>query len=423
VAAVFLFALTLRVLAVDYASPPESDGITFHRLAVSLVSGDGYARVSGHPSAWVVPGYPLLLAAVYWVVGNDPAVARLVNAFLGALTCALVLLLGRRVFEPRVGLLAGFYAAVSPFFIALVNRILSENLYIPLLLLTALAFHEVISRGRFRDFVGFGLSGSLSILAKPLTIPFLLVALVFLIRQWRGRRLLVKLAVSLLVFILPIGVWTVRNAVALKAFVPLANQGGDTFYVSYNPIGGKIFGKRLDDDPVYVEANRRYPLFTHEVERSHYLTEQGIRTIVEHPERLPRLTMLKVLYFWSPFDWEILDSGSYNAATAILLPFLAIGLGMVGRQWPTSASVLLPPVSMFALALVFYGSPRVRLTIEPFLVVLGASGAVWLWTQARRRAPLTGILAGWFGINLFLALSGDAAKATARTFLEVVGIW
>lgn len=420
-------ALLLRVLAVaGDTSPPQSDGISYDKFAVSLVSGNGYGYGPGLPTAWLMPGYSLVLAAVYAMVGHDLGAARLANAALGALTCVLIVVLGRRVFGPAVGLLAGLYAAASPFFIGLAGRLFTENLYMPLLVLTALAFQETLSRERLRDFLGFGLWASLSILTKPLTVPFFLTALVFMLWQrppWRAPRVARGLAVTLVVFLLPMGVWTARNALALGAFVPLATQGGDTFYVSYNPVDGKIFGRRFDDDPVYVEANRRYPLLSHEVERSRYLMEAGIQTIREHPERLPRLTLLKVLYFWSPFDWEILEHGRYNAATATLLPFLILGLLAVGREWPRYASVLLPPASMFALGLLFYGSPRVRLTVEPFLIVLGVGGAVWLWTRVRRPALLACTFGGWIALNGLLAVSGETAKTAARALVHAAGFW
>ncbi|NIP87451.1 MAG: GlcNAc transferase, partial [Planctomycetales bacterium] len=53
------------------------------------------------------PFYPYLLAGIYWVFGFSLTAVRFVQAILGGATCSLTYVLGRRLFDRRVGLAAG----------------------------------------------------------------------------------------------------------------------------------------------------------------------------------------------------------------------------------------------------------------------------------------------------------------------------
>src|SRR5512147_1629171 len=58
------------------------------------------------------PLYPYVLAALFRLAGHDLDLVRLVQATLGAASCALVGLAGRRFFSDRVGLVAAVLLAV-----------------------------------------------------------------------------------------------------------------------------------------------------------------------------------------------------------------------------------------------------------------------------------------------------------------------
>ena len=80
---------------------------------------------------------PVLLAGVYSVFGHDVDAARVLNALLGVAAVALLYLLVARLFDRRTALLAAALAAVAPSLVFLGGGLLSENLFIPLVLATA----------------------------------------------------------------------------------------------------------------------------------------------------------------------------------------------------------------------------------------------------------------------------------------------
>jgi hypothetical protein len=202
------------------------------------------------------------------------------------------------------------------------------------------------------------------------------------------------------------------------AFIPISTASGFFLYGSFHPPQGKYFGFYPDDE-VFVQSES----IASEVERSRFLMAEAIKFFKEHPERIPKLEDLKLLFFWSPFDWEIIGGGLYNPIYGMIFPLFLIGM-ILSLKRPHQEMVisLFLPIAYFQLiGLIFYGSPRVRLLIEPFLILF-ASFAVWSWIQKSPQRSLP-IFAVWILINLALFLYSPDVKTGAAQFLHLVGLW
>ena len=110
---IFACAFALRLIYVQQlrASPlfedPVMDELYHDQWARSIVAGETY--VEG--PYFRAPLYPAFLAAVYRVFGPGYLVPRLVQAFLGSLSCVLLFLIGRQIFGRGIAAIAGFLAA------------------------------------------------------------------------------------------------------------------------------------------------------------------------------------------------------------------------------------------------------------------------------------------------------------------------
>ena len=257
-----LLGLALRLglaLAVDPQSI-DGDPRFYDRAGVAVSEGRGWPRIGGaeHATALHPPAWPYLLGATYAVTGVDSPegrwrAARIVNALLGAAAVLLLGLLGRALFTPFTGLAAAGLYAVYPAPAILGTTLLSEPLFVALMLAALLAGHR-------RWLVTAGVLLGLAALTRPNGI-LLLLPLALLAGTWRRAVALAAIAA------LTIAPWTIRNYVVTDHLVPVATNTGKTLAGTYNETAR---GYR------YRWAAPEQPDLPNEVDRSSELTSQAI---------------------------------------------------------------------------------------------------------------------------------------------------
>jgi 4-amino-4-deoxy-L-arabinose transferase-like glycosyltransferase len=101
------FSFFLRIIFIflyDISAPPVSwgDDFSYDHIAYQVVVNHSYENT------WFPPGYPLFLALIYSIFDRNFAVVRLIQGFLGVVTCFITYLLGKKTFNEKTGLLAAF---------------------------------------------------------------------------------------------------------------------------------------------------------------------------------------------------------------------------------------------------------------------------------------------------------------------------
>ncbi|MFZ1058686.1 MAG: hypothetical protein WAP47_05795, partial [Candidatus Rokuibacteriota bacterium] len=208
-----------------------------------------------------------------------------------------------------------------------------------------------------------------------------------------------------LTFALILAPWTLRNYRVHGAFIPVATQLGASLYASYNPNPpeGWKFGI-FPQDGVTAAAER-----LREPEASAALVRAAVDSIRASPVKALKLEVLKTLYFWAPFDWEILPFyGAFNPSYAFIALWAFVYVGFRFRQdsFLATGAVWLPILYLFGMALVFFGSPRYRLPAEPLLAVFAAAQLAVLDQKVGRRTSIA--VAG--GTAAFVLLVGAFAE-------------
>lgn len=97
----------------------SSDETVYVKLAEDVYKGEGY-KVS------YAPGLPFLIYMFFLVLGPTHTAARLVDPVFGFLTVLVLYFFAKTLYNKRVGIVSAIFLLLSPSFLLLSNRILTE---------------------------------------------------------------------------------------------------------------------------------------------------------------------------------------------------------------------------------------------------------------------------------------------------------
>jgi hypothetical protein len=202
-------------LNTDLQAPPRFDGAGYAVLGEALAIGRGYREISDPAAprhAHFPPGYPGVLAVLWWSTGRSVAAA---HVFSVACIAAAVLMAWRwflAIFPRRVALILGLALAVNWTWGRVGGSIQSEPLYIFLELLAVLVAVRASRRGGVAIGVALGVVLAACVLTRHVGISLVAAVLLDLAlrRRWKG---LGAAGLTVAVLILPWVGWlaTVRH--------------------------------------------------------------------------------------------------------------------------------------------------------------------------------------------------------------------
>lgn len=409
-----LLRLGFSTLVVGWSSNLRGDAVDYHKLAASIDQGKGY-RIDDVITGRRPPAFPLLLAAVYKVFGVCVNAGRVLQILLGMLVVYLVFVVARRYFEMRTALIAAGIAAVNPFLIFISGYLLTENLYMILMLA---AFAVLPSPARLGGgFAALALAVVLmaaATLARPTGLPLaawmLAVGVLFGGgSRWRRVRNALFAALLFAVFTIP---WAIRNQSVAGGWVGLTTHGGITFYQGNN--------QKIIDIPHYRGGVTPLDGLPHaaeiasmtEIERERFTWKKGREFLSRNRNDIPRILWWKFARFWrvkSDVGLSGIKSGwwwskdslwgrlaanfdvGFIYAVVVFPLFIAGGL-LTRKRWRELLFLYGVVVSHTAVALVFFGSIRSRIPVEPVIAIFAAFTIDWVirrrfWAPRRRPLP------------------------------------
>ncbi len=408
-------ALVLRVgvVAATYDQSLTLDAADFSRSGLAIAQGHGYPNSNrapgGGPSAFRPPAYPFLLAGVYWVAGQEaPPAGRVIGAILGVLSVGFVGLIARRLWGSRVGLIALGIAAIAPPMVVMSTALVSEALFVPLILASVLCALE--ARDSPRPLAWAAATGALIGLAELTRTNAAVLLLPLGLAIWRRPRLrlsaLRALAVLVAAAALVVAPWTIRNAIVMHAFVPVSTEVGYTIAGTYDnasradqhwPAVWKEVehGASPEYSPIVFAASIGH---WGEVRLGDRLQAAAIADIKRHPTypfkaafyNFVRMFQLGELDFASGNlrDTDI-ERGPALIAIFGFYPLVALALaGLFTREArETPPWVWLVPVLLLLSALFVTSFLRFRASVDPFLAMLAALAVADFlrWREGRRR--------------------------------------
>jgi 4-amino-4-deoxy-L-arabinose transferase-like glycosyltransferase len=249
-------------------SPPFSDMAHYDQLARSILDGEGF-QSDGRVTAYRPPGYPVFIAGIYLLSGHSPGAVRIVQAFLGALSCGLGFFLCRTWLGkteigryPVIGLTcASLGALVAALVLAFYDewifysgQLLSEIPYTFLLLLWLLHFTFLTGKNidpeKKDDYhlILLGLLAGVISLFRPVGLFTILPAvIVLLFYRWRRQKSRIDSGIKkplkqvsihalmiLAGWLFICSPWIARNMMHFGPGAGLSTNTGVNFYIGHN---------------------------------------------------------------------------------------------------------------------------------------------------------------------------------------------
>ncbi len=378
------------------------DAVMFDNWAQQIAGGDWF----GHDVFFQVPFYPYFLAVLYKIFGHSIVAVRIVQIFLGAASCSLLVLAGRRFFSARIGLAAGVVLAFYPaaiFFDALIQKASLDLFFMTLLLFFAasmdirMAAWKALLAGLVLSC--FALTRENSLIFLPLLSLWMFVRFreELFSRRIRWMALFIAGASTLLL----LAGW--HNKVCGGKFQPTTAAVGVNFYYGngaqtdgrYVPLGlwrGDAEFERSDQIEIPQRwAGRKLTM----AEISQYWWDKAFADIRANPGRWVRLMVRKWFLVWNAA--ELMDTESillcreYSSILrmfgflnfGVICPLAALGLWLTRDQWRRYWFFYFFLLGFAASIALFLVSARYRFPMVPVLILFAAA-AVFKVTEIYR---------------------------------------
>lgn len=427
---ILVVALVVRVGAVvvwqqrldDAFGFPDTE--SYWQLAQRLATGEPYLfQPADQPIEYRIfrtPGYPAVLAPIFWLVQGDSAVwaARFQSVALSVATVALVGFIAAQIFGWPTARIAALIAALFPEAIAAGAFILSESLFCPLMLAQLFFWFRAeqtsARRTMWLSATAAGVFGGLAVLTRPSWLLFVpMVAIGFLVvsaLHWLRPRTnglpgsiskrWIVLGVVFGISALTMVPWWWRNWRVSGSFVPTSLQIGASLYDGLNPAadGGSnmAFTQQFVERMLATEGDVPRSGMQREIELDRLMRNAALDWLRAHPWSALQLAGRKLLRMWLPRPNDsALASGAVRCAVAVTyLPVMLLAVYSLWCvrhwQWPL-ALLWLPAVYFTVLHIVFVASIRYRLPAMLCLIVLAADGAVRLGDRWANRTSRKGM--------------------------------
>ncbi|HHT71813.1 MAG TPA: hypothetical protein GX016_09660 [Firmicutes bacterium] len=377
-------ALLLR-LAFNWRFVPDTkhaDIASMYQYSLRVAQGIYY----GEGVYWP-PGFIFLSGALIRLFGANRywTVIRYLHSLLGAISCGFGYSIGAYAFGNRAAAIAsGVLMAVYLPLVYYTGLAFSETLFLFLFLWSVCWLYRLAQSRAKNDAVWAGLLLGLATLTRPVTllVPVLLLLWYWLIWERQGRLVLARVGLIMLVLLVTLLPWTIRNFIVTGDLVLVDMNGGVNFYIGHNE---RATGTWMDlgqkTNPVILLGG------SPAAGKLGY--RRGLEFIVNHPRQELTLAWRKLVWFWTkPSDWYI---SSYAQAKGIphLEPPVWGALAVVGailtyNRRHSSLFLILFGLYYNAIIVAIYFACRYRLVVEPVWLLLAAGGI--------------GELLGWLGL-------------------------
>lgn len=227
---------------------PNNDDVKYIQTAKLMLSEGTLSYNTGtDPSAFIMPGFPLILSGFLAVFGQDGGgviAFRLFQCLLQAGSLYLIFIIARYVFNARIALLACIISALYPPDYFSSGVILSESIFRIVILLLVCSLITAVQSKRWGWYMLIGALTAAAAYFKPQATLFPAVLLILWWKEkYTWKEMLKYTWIIVLTYMALLSPWWIRNLITFERFILFTDSGGSPFLLgtqifNWNPPAG-----------------------------------------------------------------------------------------------------------------------------------------------------------------------------------------
>jgi len=389
-------ALFTRVLFALYMgnSHPVLDGTGYDKLAYNIWQHGEYSIELGVPSIRRSPVYPLFLAGIYSVFGHNYLIVRLIQSLVGALTCLLIYLIGKRTVDKETGLIAAAISAVYPFFIYYTGYLLVETLYTFLIATVIYQLIICVEKHSVKNQIISGIFMGLMVLCKPTSfgfLPFCIISLLILWDMKKAQTYLRILVIMSSLFIVTVP-WGLRNQKHFGRFYLAHMYGGANFLASIYNLEPDVHGQEYKAGHLELNSLKVDGETLRGQKLDNYYFRKALKIYMNKPIYLLRGSVKKFIRFWRPvphmnkIDFEQPARNKVIIILGFLFFDIVLIFGLIGAvvslsNWKNMIFLYCIIISFTLVYTIIWPEARYRRPIMPYMIIFSAVGLNYIYQK------------------------------------------
>lgn len=294
----------------------EDDAYVYYNSAINLSKGKGYTLTHTHkeqpfplsdafkPSSipdtyynnFYPPLYSSFLGILFYFFGTNILVYTIPQIILGTVSCYLTYIIAKETFSSKIGLIACFLLAIYQPIAWWVSHVRTENLFIPLQLVTIIFFIKAIKNNLdMKNIILSGLFLAISFLCRNtiLYLPIFIIIYFFIIFfRASKKRLICCITIFLLSSYIPLLPWGYRNYNTHDKFCITTTEKWDAFYNCNNvPEADAPFFELYR---IKYDSTTNIPMSASEKEKA------CMDFVKKHPLKYLKLCVKRFFAYWGP---------------------------------------------------------------------------------------------------------------------------
>jgi predicted negative regulator of RcsB-dependent stress response/4-amino-4-deoxy-L-arabinose transferase-like glycosyltransferase len=403
---IFSLALIIRFMYLyeSSANPsfqtPIVDSKTYDEMAEAFAKN----QILGSNFFWQPFFYPFFLSMVYFFSDNSIICAKVIQVLLGALTCALIYRLGEKIFDRRIGIIAGFITVFYGPMFFYDSELMATGWAAFWAVVVVSLFLEVKEKDKGWYWFFLGLSGALGIITRPELLLIFLAGCFWLWRRVPRELSLVPrfgvLFAGVALVMVPV---SIAAACATGRFSVMPSSGGLNLYIGNNPNYCETLSIRPGEewDSLLIKLPSQHGMGKSVWDEDRFFKQQVMEYVKNQPfdfakglgrkameivcsREIPRNLNIYMFGKWSRLlrllTWK---AGGFGFPFGLIFPLAVLGIIFNWRHIPAPVIffVVLYPLSII---LVFVAG-RYRVPMIPILAVLASAGLISAAERVRLR--------------------------------------